>query len=232
MHYFAERPPLTVALAHALPLFLLYQVGVLLVPAASGADLVTSGLLRLVQGNLMAYLGTLLGLALLLVLLVVARGQRKRLRVRLLVPVLLESGIYALTMGTLIVFVMARVLGFPLPLATGTALGAAEKVVLSLGAGFHEEMVFRLVLFGGLTLVGTRWLGLRPLVAGLGAAALSSALFALAHHVGPAGDPLRPDLFTYRFLAGGFFAALYEWRGFAVAAYTHALYDLYVLLLR
>lgn len=232
MHYFAERPPLTVALAHALPLFLLYQIGVVLVPAASGADLVTSGLLHLVQGNLAAYLGTLLGLAVLLILVVVARGQRKRLRAGLLVPVLLESGIYALTMGTLIVFVMARVLGFPLPLAVGPALGTAEKVVLSLGAGFHEELLFRLALFGGLAVIGTRWLGWRPLIAGLAAAVVSSVLFALAHHIGPAGDPLRLDLFTYRFLAGGFFAALYEWRGFAVAAYTHALYDLYVLLLR
>ena len=232
MRYFSERTPVPVALALTLPLFLLYQMGVLLVPTASGADLVTAVLLRLVRGNLTAYLGALLGLAALLVLVVVVRGHWKRLSLDLLVPVLLESGIYALTMGTLILFVMARVLGFPLPLAAGHALGAAEKIVLSLGAGFHEELLFRLALFGGLCAIATKWGGLRPLSAGLASAAISSALFALAHHVGPLSDPLRADLFTYRFLAGLFFAGLYRWRGFAVAAYTHAIYDVYVLMLR
>jgi CAAX prenyl protease-like protein len=232
VRYFAERPPLHVALALTLPLFLLYQVGVLLVPTASGADLVTAALMRLVRGSLPAYLGALGGLAAMLIVVVAVRRRNKGMGPAMLVPVLLESGIYALTMGTLILFVMARVLGFPLPLLAGHAMGALEKVVLSLGAGFHEELLFRLALFGGMAAAGTRWLGLGPVGAGLLAGVLSSALFALAHHVGPMGDPLRADLLTYRFLAGGFFAALFRWRGFAIAAYTHALYDLYVLLLR
>ncbi len=40
-----------------------------------------------------------------------------------------------------------------------------------------------------------------------------------------AGIPL-----LYRFLAGLYFGALYHWRGFAVAVWTHALYDVFVLL--
>ena len=231
MKYFARRPPLAVGLALALPLFLLYQIGVLLVPTASGADLVTAGLLRLVRGRLSLYLAALAGTALLIILAVVASGHRKRLSADLLVPVLLESAIYALTMGTLILFVMAKVMGFPLPLGMGHAMGFAERVVLSLGAGFHEELIFRLVLFAGIAWAARRS-GMHPVPAGLGAAAISSALFAVAHHLGPLGDPWRLDLLTYRFLAGGFFVAVFQWRGFAVAAYTHALYDLYVLLLR
>jgi hypothetical protein len=231
VRYFAERPPLVVGLALALPLFLLYQVGVLLVPTASGADLVTSLLLRAVNGDRALYLASLAGVAAVILIVVIASGQRKKIAPGLLVPVLLESGIYALTMGTLIVFVMARVLGFPLPLGTGRAFGVAERIVLSLGAGFHEELIFRLAMFAG-GAAFARHLGMRAVPAGLGAALASSALFALAHHVGPLGDPLRLDLFTYRLLAGSVFAALFHWRGFAVAAYTHALYDLYVLLLR
>jgi hypothetical protein len=39
-------------------------------------------------------------------------------------------------------------------------------------------------------------------------------------------------LFTFRLLAGVFFGLLFWFRGFAVAVYTHALYDVYVLLVR
>ena len=33
-------------------------------------------------------------------------------------------------------------------------------------------------------------------------------------------------------IAGVFFGALFQFRGFAIAVYTHALYDIYVLVLR
>jgi len=39
-------------------------------------------------------------------------------------------------------------------------------------------------------------------------------------------------VFVFRVLAGCFFGMVYWFRGFAVAVYTHALYDIYVLLLR
>jgi hypothetical protein len=58
---------------------------------------------------------------------------------------------------------------------------------------------------------------------------LSSLAFSLAHHIGPAGEAFRFSAFVYRTLAGVFFAAIYQVRGFAVAAWTHALYDVYVL---
>ena len=52
------------------------------------------------------------------------------------------------------------------------------------------------------------------------------------HHIPPYGDPLHIGVFTFRFMAGLCFASLFWFRGFAVAVYTHALYDLYVLLVR
>jgi hypothetical protein len=61
---------------------------------------------------------------------------------------------------------------------------------------------------------------------------LSSLLFSAAHHIPPYGDPLELGVFTFRFLAGMIFASLFWFRGFAVAVYTHALYDLYVLIIR
>ena len=48
-------------------------------------------------------------------------------------------------------------------------------------------------------------------------------------HIGPAGEAFTFAAFVYRTLAGAFFAVIYHARGFAVAAWTHALYDVYVL---
>jgi membrane protease YdiL (CAAX protease family) len=62
--------------------------------------------------------------------------------------------------------------------------------------------------------------------------AVSSLLFSAMHHIPPYGDPLRLGIFTFRCLAGICFGLLFWFRGFAVAVYTHALYDLYVLLVR
>jgi len=100
------------------------------------------------------------------------------------------------------------------------------------GAGVHEEIVFRLLLLNGLALLGDKVLGLRHWVAVMLAFVLSSLLFSAAHHVGPLGEELRVGVFVFRALAGLVFASLFQFRGFAIAVYTHSLYDVYVLMLR
>jgi hypothetical protein len=50
--------------------------------------------------------------------------------------------------------------------------------------------------------------------------------------VGPYGDALEAGSFTFRAVAGVAFSALYIVRGFGITAWTHALYDLILLLLR
>jgi membrane protease YdiL (CAAX protease family) len=59
----------------------------------------------------------------------------------------------------------------------------------------------------------------------------SSLLFSAAHYVGPLGDTFAIYSFTFRFLAGMFFASLFLVRGFGIAAGTHAVYDILVGLL-
>jgi membrane protease YdiL (CAAX protease family) len=66
----------------------------------------------------------------------------------------------------------------------------------------------------------------------LGAFLLSSVAFSLVHYLPPAGDPWSFGSFTFRSLAGLAFATLFKLRGFAVAVYTHAFYDVFVLVLQ
>ena len=216
------------------PLFLLYELGVLFTDVMNGADLITQSLIRLVGVKGFVIVQVALGLIMLGLILYLRRHQRFNLRI--FIPVLLESGIFALTMGTLIVFVMVDLLHIDPRLAAAAGdpvarAGIFERLVLSVGAGVHEELVFRLILLGGLAALGEHVLKQRRWVAVLAAFVISSVLFSLAHHVGPLGEPLRLGVFVYRAIAGMFFGALCQFRGFASAVYTHALYDIYVMIL-
>ena len=139
-------------------------------------------------------------------------------------------------MGSLICFVMIDFLHIDPKLLIGCSTApehasTAAKLVLSLGAGVHEELLFRLIMVGGGVWLLTRALGLRRWLAVGIAMVVSSVLFSAAHHV-IGGEPFRVGAFTYRLLCGLVFATLFQTRGFAVAVYTHALYDIYVLIVR
>ena len=56
---------------------------------------------------------------------------------------------------------------------------------------------------------------------------ITSLLFSAAHNL-PGGEPFQPFDFAFRTLAGGFFAVVFLYRGFGIAAGTHAVYDLLV----
>jgi hypothetical protein len=103
---------------------------------------------------------------------------------------------------------------------------------MSLGAGVWEETVFRLGIMTGVALLLERVLGLGRWVAMTLALLVSAGLFSAMHHIPPYGDPLHLGVFTFRVLAGVFFGLIFWFRGFAIAVYTHALYDIYVLLVR
>ena len=228
--------PLT-SLLLVFPLFVVYQIGVLSMPSTyNGADLVTSQMLHLLHNNANTYLLINVALALGFLILVLVLRRKNTFDPRLFVPVLFESAIYALTMGSLICFVMIDLLHIDPKLAIVCAAGPeqaspAAKLVLSLGAGVHEELIFRLVMVGGGVWLFERAFGFRRWLAIALAFAISSVLFSAAHHV-IGGEPFRVGAFTYRILCGLVFATIFQTRGFAVAVYTHALYDIYVLLVR
>jgi hypothetical protein len=111
-------------------------------------------------------------------------------------------------------------------------LGVPAQLMLSLGAGLYEELLFRVVLVGTLGALARRLLGFGPAAAGAVAVLGGALLFSLSHHVGAYGDPFTMQAFTFRLVAGLFFSSVYVLRGFGIAAWTHALYDVGVLVLR
>jgi hypothetical protein len=225
---------LLTSLVLVFPLFLVYQVGVLFtLPMLNGADFLTVFLFRNLGLTTSAYLGTTALVAAVFVVAVLVLRRRQQFDPALVWRVFIESGIYALTMGSLIVFVMTRVFGISPRLAGGVAAQSfGTRIVMSLGAGVYEETVFRLGIMAGLTALLERGIGLRRWIAAAIGLAISSVLFSAMHHIPPYGDPFSIGVFTFRVLAGACFGLLFWFRGFAIAVYTHALYDLYVLVVR
>ena len=229
-----EPRNLLTSLVLVFPLLIVYQLGVLVTyPMVNGADFLTRLLLQNLGLSARAYLGWTAAVALLFVVAIAVLRRRQQVQLRIFVPVVLESAIYALTMGSAIVLVMTRIFHISPHLAAGLAReGIVSRAVMSIGAGVWEETVFRLGLLAGVAALCERVLGMRRLVAVTLAFVVSSLVFSAVHHIPPYGDPLRLGIFTFRFLAGICFGLLFWFRGFAVAVYTHALYDIYVLILQ
>jgi membrane protease YdiL (CAAX protease family) len=216
------------------PLLLAYQLGVIVTyPMLNGVDFVSAFLFGTLGFTQSQYLLFVIAVVVTFLIALFALKRHQRFHPRVVVPILLESTIYALSMGTIIFLVMTKVLGIAPALAAALEKqGLVSRFVMSLGAGVYEEIVFRLGLLGGLAALFERVLGWRRLLAVPMAFVLSAFAFSAVHHIGPLGDQLALDVFVFRALAGIFFGLLFWFRGLAVAVYTHAFYDLYVLLFR
>lgn len=277
--YFALTRTATYSVLAALPLFVLYEVLVRLTAGPMGvrvgADVWVKRVLEAVGVN-----GTLplLVVALVVAALLVVRERRQRgpvpLVPRYFAGMLGESAAYAVVSG----FAVAQVVGALLGQMGAQGIGLGAQLALSLGAGLYEELVFRVLLVGGLAmllrrlwrvpartdpaapgaasrpssgpvgavadslaameaLAGTPTPSVQPAVPGrrrayVVAALVGALIFSAVHYIGAFGDPFMLSSFTFRFLLGLVFNGLYLTRGFGVAAWTHALYDVFVTLMQ
>jgi hypothetical protein len=71
----------------------------------------------------------------------------------------------------------------------------------------------------------------RAVPAGVFAAVVGALVFSLFHYVGSYGDAFTLGSFTFRAVAGLLFSGLYLLRGFGIAAWSHALYDVFLTLI-
>lgn len=221
-----------------MPLFLTYQsLAVLSPPGAegslrNGADVILQELATRIAGprGPLILLAVITGVGLWLVF----RDLRAHRDIRIIVfgLMLAETVVLAVVFGVAVTAVTSGLVR-PTALIVQAAvanLGTGDRLMLSLGAGLYEELLFRVLVVGTLAWVGRRLLGWRPLVAGLTAALIGAVVFSMFHYVGQFGDEFRVYSFVFRTIAGLAFSALFLLRGFGVTAWTHALYDVFLLL--
>ena len=220
-----SRAPLT-SLVFALPLVLAYEGGVLLLGRGTprnGADVWLRQALDALGFGSYFLLPTLTILGLL------AWHHVEHDRWRFSPAVLLGMAGECVLWAAMLVGI-ARLQDRFWPLAAGVGDGLVVRLIGFCGAGLYEEVLFRLLLLPVLVWTCER-LGMPALSAAAWGLLGSSLLFSLAHYVGPLGDTFALYSFTFRFLAGVFFAVLFLARGFGIVAGSHALYDVMVGLL-
>jgi hypothetical protein len=145
-----------------------------------------------------------------------------------------ESVVLAVAFGFVVGIISAQLLSPFQTVAAGLAqaMSGPTRVMVSLGAGLYEELLFRVILVGALLWGGKKVFGWGPVARGVFATLMGALIFSAFHYVGPYGDPFAVGSFTFRAVAGVAFSALYIVRGFGITAWTHALYDLILLGIR
>lgn len=144
-----------------------------------------------------------------------------------------ESLVWGLILGVVLIIITSFLL-------TGSAQTQVKitiwhQLATSFGAGLYEELVFRVALIplsAWLILFISKKFGkdkLHRWVALFIAVIFSSLVFSLVHHLGTVAEPFTLPAFLFRFLAGMVFAGVYALRGFGIAAWSHALYNVLVI---
>ena len=215
-----------------LPLFLFYEL-VVVVGGGAGGSTVRLGA-EIWTKEALGLLGLRSHLALGLVVAVLGAGiawkERDRslpVRGRYFLGLALESAVYAVVLAIAVSRLVGLILGaFP---AFGDA-ALLTQIGLSVGAGLYEELVFRVLLVGGLYRLARSGSDTSRRTAYASAAVIGALIFSAVHYVGPLGDAFALNSFAFRLLYGLALNGLYIVRGFGVAAWTHALYDVMLVL--
>ena len=230
--YFSNTHTLLYSFLLSLPLFLIYEALILI--SQPNADHIVRISVDVWMKSLFTYFGvnaisssllvmTLLGFF----ILYKERERLKELRFSYFPIMLLECIIYAI----FVAFVSNTLISLIFNIAATDpiqSLSYLQKLALSLGAGLYEELFFRVILVSLLILLFNKLFG-KKWAAVIAAVTLSALLFSAVHYMGSMGDLFTFSSFLYRFLFGLILNGIYIWRGFGVAAWTHALYDVLVI---
>lgn len=248
-----DKPGAWVDLGLTLPIFVAYHAGVIFLRVQNATDPITRPLLTLAEGNRGVYLLITASIGVVFAAVFGIAGRGQAFRPQKFVQIAVEGVLYAVLMRMAANYVVgnlfAAVGGVGAPAAPGDAAMAHPNpfvgLVMSLGAGFYEELAFRALLFG----LGSKilvWLFARQKVELVGAAprlslsaigimagwAIVCALaFSGMHYVGSMAYALDARSFVARAVLGLLLTLVYATRGFAAAVWTHALYDVWVLVL-
>jgi len=234
----ASRAP-RYSVLFALPLLLLYEglafamTGSAYAGVRNGADVMLKSLFISFGGRdgLIVFDVLLLGIGALIVWRDL-RSHPGKLRGSVFGSMFVESALYAAVFGIVVGRLTALVLGVPRLLQIGGGqLSLGTQLVTGLGAGIYEELLFRVLLTGGLLWALRRVRVLGRTGAAVAAVVLSALIFSTFHYVGPLGDAFTVQSFVFRAIAGLVFSGMYVTRGLGVTAWTHALYDVGLTLL-
>jgi hypothetical protein len=220
-----------VDLALTLPIFIAYHLGVVFLNIRNASDVVTGVFMQLAEGNKGVYLLITLavGVAFATVFGILGRGQA--FRVSKFIQIAIEGVVYAFLMRAVGAYVVGQMFAAS---ARGAKIHGFPGFIMSLGAGFYEELTYRFLLFGvGAYVIRTLLFTVRGSIRGAittwGWALVCAAAFSAMHYVGPMGDAFELKSFVFRMVLGMTLTVIFVFRGFAAAVWAHAFYDVWVM---
>ncbi len=229
-HKLAEKPGPWVDLGLTLPVFLIYHLGVVFMNVRNASDLVTGALLSITEGDKTLYVIITAGIGITLAGVFGWLGRGQTFRPWKFAQIAIEGVVYALVMRLAGGFVDAHLF---MGKVTLTGFGG---FVMSMGAGFYEELTYRVLLFALVGKLGQMFLlkqasKTKRIVVGVSWGIACATLFSAVHYIGPLGDDFQIRSFVFRWVLGLVLTVIYWARGFAAAVWAHALYDAWVLVL-
>ena len=213
----------------ALPLLVAYEILVILTQSRdwgirNAADMWIRTFLMAFDLRPQHLTFVMIGIAFALIPLAMARSSGVKLKAKYFLLMFAEAFAYSVVLGVVLQSIL-RLSG----LAAGSpGNGALQNFALSLGAGLFEEIIFRVILLNLLYLL-LNFVFKNKVTAAVISVLAASFLFSLSHYIGSMADSWELYSFMFRWIAGMLFTVLYFMRGFAITAYTHALYDIWVL---
>ncbi len=232
--YFQSTRTATWGFLMALPLVMLYEVGIVWVNMGrdSGVRISSEGIFKDVFSKIgLTHELVLLGIVLIFGIGIIVWERKKKVMFSTRYPglILLESTVYAFGLAFFVSGATRLLLSPLMMIQNGESHGLATNLVLSLGAGIYEELLFRVLIVGGAFLVLQKLFPSRRRMMYVIAAVIGALSFSAIHHLGAYGDPWTLGVFLYRAIWGLVFSVVFLVRGFAVVAWTHALYDVMVV---
>lgn len=228
--YFPHSKNLANSFLFILPLLVLYEVGIAVQGSEikNTADVVVDEIFSKIFGRNGSFVFNLLVIVFLCISVFYVE-KKYRLSLFIFIPMLAESAVYALCIGGGLGFLVFKVL-FPLTLARYSPENMWTNVILSLGAGVYEEIIFRLLLISLLYLLLTKLLKIKKPISAVFSVMIGAVVFAAVHYMGTLKDSFTYASFTFRVLSGLILSIIFMSRGLGVVVYTHAFYDVWTVL--
>ena len=213
----------------ALPLLVIYEILILLSQSRywgirNAADVWIRTFLMAFDLQAQHITFVLIGISLALIPIAKSRARGIKLKANYFALMFAECLTFSLVLGV----VLQSILQLGGLSSGGPGSGLMQNLALSVGAGLFEEIIFRVILLNLLFLLLSPLLK-KKVVTAVVSVLLASFLFSLSHYVGTMADTWELYSFMFRWAAGLLFTVLYFVRGFAITAYTHTLYDIWVL---
>lgn len=206
-----------------LPLLVMYEVGIALYGSSikNSADVMVKIPFAFFGRNGSLIFNMLV--AIIFFIAVFRLEKEHKLNFGIYFPMFFESFVYAIFLGPIVGraagYLAQYFLADPMPANKGM------QIILSVGAGVYEEIVFRLILLTVLNLLFVRVFELNKITGIVLSVTIGSLIFSGIHYVGSLSYTFTSVSFIFRFLAGLVLSTIFMLRGLGIAVYTHAIYD-------